>query len=145
MSPKKNSRKKEIYFDQAKTLFVEHLKTIGEIAEELPISTKTIINWKNEGNWDQSRAEFLQKRQSLHSDLYEFARELLKGIREDMKNGKKVESQRLYALTNILGLLKQSKKYEEERGLSEEERPKEVNNEEIIQELESILGVKLGK
>lgn len=104
--------KKHIYFQEAERLYVIEQCTIAEIASRLKLSEKTIRLWKEEGDWERKRAQFLKEKQSLAEELYVFARKLARSIMDDWEKGEKVDPGRLYALARILPLIIRVKDFE---------------------------------
>lgn len=132
-----NTKKKEQYFKDAERLYVEDLNTLSEITGKYKLSLKTLQNWKKDGCWEEKRKKYQDKRQSLHEELYDFARALLKSVKEDMENKVRVDPGRLYALNNILYSLKITKNYED---LKKPEEKKDAD--ETIKAVKELLGLK---
>ena len=105
--------KKDIYFPEAERLYVIEQMTINEIALRLPLNEKTVRNWKNIGNWEIKRKQYLKSKQSFHEELYEFSRKLMHSIKTDLDNGKKVDTGRFYTFTRLLPLITKVKEYED--------------------------------
>ena len=49
---------KQYLFNEAENQYVNHLKTVDTIAQELNLSRRTVLNWKEKGDWDHKRQEF---------------------------------------------------------------------------------------
>ena len=105
--------KKQLYFAEAERLYVQEQYTLNEIALHLHLAEKTIRTWKDEGNWDIRRKQYLAEKQNLHEELYLMCRYLSKSINEDLKAGNKVDAGRLYTLVRILPILGKTKDIEE--------------------------------
>ena len=99
------SNKKTEYFAEAERLFIVENYTLEDIANKLPVTTRTLIDWKKEGDWDRKRRELAKQKEAFHVELYEFSRILLRKVRTDMEAGKDASSGQLYALTNLLGIV----------------------------------------
>ena len=104
--------KKHLYFNEAERLYVVEQCTISEIASRLKLGEKTVRLWKEEGDWDRKRKQFLSERQSLAEELFVFARKLARSIMDDWDKGEKVDPGRLYALARLLPLILKVKDYE---------------------------------
>ena len=104
--------KKHLYFNEAERLYVVEQCTIAEIASRLNLGEKTVRLWKEEGDWDRKRKQFLSERQSLAEELFVFARKLARSIMDDWDKGEKVDPGRLYALARLLPLILKVKDYE---------------------------------
>lgn len=121
--------KKHLYFNEAERLYVIEQCTIAEIASRLGLAEKTIRLWKEEGDWERKRLQFLKEKQSLAEELFVFARKLARSIMDDWDKGQRVDPGRLYALARILPLILRVKDYE---SAIQEGKKEEVNIEEII-------------
>jgi hypothetical protein len=120
--------KKHLYFNEAERLYVVEQCTIAEIASRLGLGEKTIRMWKEEGDWERKRMQFLKEKQSLSEELFVFARKLARSIMDDWDKGEKVDTGRLYALTRLLPLIMKTKEFE----LTAEAKKEEINIEETI-------------
>lgn len=105
--------KKQIYYTEAERLYVVEQMTFSEIASRLNLAEKTIRNWKQEGDWETKRLEYLKEKRQFHEELYHFARKLAKSIENDMDTGKKIDPGRMYAFTRLLPLIYRVKEYED--------------------------------
>lgn len=121
--------KKHLYFNDAERLYVVEQCTIAEIASRLGLGEKTVRLWKEEGDWERKRAQFLKEKQSLAEELFVFARKLARSIMDDWDRGEKVDTGRLYALARILPLILKTKEYEQSLQAGKKE---ELNIEEVI-------------
>lgn len=134
-----NSKKKELYFLASEKLYVENFHTLSEISKKYHLAMKTMTNWKQEGGWEEKKKEYLEKKQSLNSDLFDLAKNLVKNIKEDLENKVKVEPGRYYALTSILSALAPTKKYED---IKKENAKDKKGSDEAIKEIKNLLGIK---
>ena len=66
--------KKKVYFSQAERLYVVEQKSVDKIASELNLNFKTVLIWKQQGNWEEKRFSFLKSKSMFHEELYEFSR-----------------------------------------------------------------------
>lgn len=105
--------KKSLYYDEAERLYVIDQCTINEVADRLKLGEKTVRLWKADGDWDSKRKQHLRQKEAFHEELYGFARTLMKAITEDMANGEKVDSGRLYTLGRLLPMITKVKDYED--------------------------------
>jgi len=120
--------KKHLYFNEAERLYIVEQCTIAEIASRLNLGEKTVRLWKEEGDWDSKRKQFLAERQSLAEELFVFARKLARSIMDDWDKGEKVDQGRLYALARLLPMILKVKDYE--ANISEKEE--KVNLDEVL-------------
>lgn len=122
--------KKDLYFSDAENLYVSELLTISEIASRLSLGEKTVRTWRDLGGWESKRKKYLKSKTSFHKELYDFSRELMKSLREDLKSGEKTDPSRFYTFVRLLPMIVKVKEYEdiiepktqkaEAKGLSDE-------------------------
>lgn len=105
--------KKEIFYTEAERLYVIEQLSLHETASRLNVSIRTLYQWKNEGDWDSKRSQYIKSRQSFHADLYEFARELMARVKEDLAENRDVSANRIYGLVKLLPLILKVKRYED--------------------------------
>ena len=98
---------------EAERLYVYELVTLEGIATRLNLNRKTPMQWKDEYDWENKRKKFLKSKQTLHHELYEFARKLMNGISADIESGEKIEPSRMYAFCKILPMFVKVKDYED--------------------------------
>lgn len=80
---------KRYLYPEAERLYIFDYMAVDSIADKLNVNRKTILAWKDEGDWTQRRKEYLKSKQSFHEELYDFARKLMEGIKADMEAGEK--------------------------------------------------------
>jgi hypothetical protein len=113
--------KKHLYMAEAERLYVHEQMPVAEIAGRLGVSEKTIRLWKEEGGWDEKRAQYLTSRKAFHEELYEFARALLKSVMSDFTEGKEPSPSRLFTLSKLLPQITKVKDYESTVGKGDTE------------------------
>jgi hypothetical protein len=135
--------KKAAYFAEAERLYVQDQCAPAEIASRLRLGEKTVRDWKIEGKWDEKRKAYILSRQSFHEELYEFARELMHSVREDIKLGQKVDAGRMYTMAKMLPMIMKVKDYEDVKQQKEKEgAPKEGITEDVVKMIErEVLGI----
>ncbi len=134
--------KKQLYFNEAERLYVVEQCTLMEIASRLRLGEKTVRIWKEEGDWETKRLQHIKSKEAFHEELYEFARKLMRTIKEDMENGKKVDPGRMYAFIRLLPLITKVKDYEDVLSKKETEEGKKGLTEDVLKIIESeILGI----
>lgn len=106
--------KKGLYFEEAERLYVVEQLTLIEVTKRIPVSERTLRTWKEEGDWEVKRSNYLSQRTSFHNELYDFTRELLTKVREDIAAGQDPNSGQLYTLMKLLDKLSKVKDYEDE-------------------------------
>lgn len=133
---------KKYLFNEAERLFIYEYLTVDELANKLNLNRKTVISWKEQGDWDKKRRDFLKSKQSFHQELYEFARKLMKDISCDLDAGEKVDPGRMYAFCRMLPMFGKVKEYEDVVAKKEvKEEPKGLTPELIAQIEEEVLGI----
>ena len=57
--------KKELYYDQAERLYVQGGHSIEKIGQLLPVSVKTLYQWKQYGDWGTRKRAHLASRRNV--------------------------------------------------------------------------------
>lgn len=134
--------KKLKYYDEAERLYVNESLGLDSIAAKLNLSKRTISYWKAQNDWDVKKKSYLHSKQAFHQELYDFSRELMYSIRQDMRNGEKVDQGRLFTFGRMIPLIAKIKSYEEGIRGNEQQENGELTKE-IIDKIETeILGIK---
>lgn len=135
--------KKEILFELAEKLYISEQMSINKIALKLNLDRKTIMNWRDEGNWQEKRFQLLQAERLFHQDLYVFSRKLMHVIQEQIENGEEPTPSKMLMFTRILSLLNKTREYEELISKKESKNQNKGLTEEVINQIqEDILGIK---
>ena len=133
---------KQYLIGEAENLFVYKLKTVETIANELNLSRKTVMNWKEKGDWDNKRKFYIKSKIAFHEELFEFARKIMKDITEDMEKGNKIDAGRMYAFCKLVPMFTKVKDYEDIVAKKEEKAtPRGLTPELIAQIEEEVLGI----
>ena len=133
---------KQYLIGEAENLFVYKLKTVETIANELNLSRKTVMNWKEKGDWDNKRQLHIKSKIAFHEELFEFARKIMKDITEDMEKGNKIDAGRMYAFCKLVPMFTKVKDYEDIVAKKEEKAtPRGLTPELIAQIEEEVLGI----
>ena len=133
---------KQYLIGEAENLFVYKLKTVETIANELNLSRKTVMNWKEKGDWDNKRKLYIKSKIAFHEELFEFARKIMKDITEDMEKGNKIDAGRMYAFCKLVPMFTKVKDYEDIMAKKEEKAaPRGLTPELIAQIEEEVLGI----
>ena len=133
---------KQYLIGEAENLFVYKLKTVETIANELNLSRKTVMNWKEKGDWDNKRKLYIKSKIAFHEELFEFARKIMKDITEDMEKGNKIDAGRMYAFCKLVPMFIKVKDYEDIVAKKEEKAtPRGLTPELIAQIEEEVLGI----
>ena len=135
--------KRDIHFPEAERLYVIEQMTINEISSKLRLNEKTVRIWKNMGDWENKRRKYLKSKLSFHEELYEFSRKLMSSIKDDLENGEKVDSGRLYTFTRLLPLITKVKEYEDIAAKSDDKEVNKGLTKDIVSLIEAeVLGIK---
>ena len=135
-----NSKKQ--YFDEAERLYVLDYCSLEEIANRLKLNRKTVMAWKEQGDWNNKRKKFLLSKQSFHEERYEFARTLMKDITSDIDAGEKVDPGRMYAFCKIIPMFTKVKDYEDIVAKKEQKETRKGLTPELIAQIEEeVLGI----
>ncbi len=105
------SKKHQLAAD-AERLYVNEQMTPEAIAGRLGICEKTVRIWKDEGRWAEKREAYVKSRQQFHEELYDFARLLMKSMKEDIAGNKKLDAGRMHMLMKIIPNIAKVKDYE---------------------------------
>lgn len=107
--------------EQARQMYIREQLSFREIGKRLGVNERTVRVWRSkEKDWDKEREAYLQSQKGFHEDLYEFTRELMASIRNDLRNGEKIDQSRLYCFKAILPLVVKPRDYEESQEAEEE-------------------------
>ena len=133
---------KQHLFNEAERLYIYNNKGLEAIAKELNLSRKTLMDWKEKGDWGERRKAYKKSKTAFHEELYDFARNLMKGIADDMAAGEKVDTGRIYAFCRILPMFVKVKDYEDIAAKKAEAfKPQGLTKEMIAKIEEDILGI----
>lgn len=133
---------KKYLINEAENLFVYKLKTLETIAQELKLSRRTLVDWKEKGDWDYKRKLYLKSKLAFHEEIFEFARKMMKDISADMEAGEKIDPGRMYAFCKIIPMCLKAKDYEDiVSKKAEKDKPKGLTADIIAQIEEEVLGI----
>ncbi|MBF0481282.1 MAG: DUF1804 family protein [Desulfovibrionaceae bacterium] len=136
--------KETVYGPEAERLYVYEQCGLAEIASRLNVAERTVRNWKERGDWDAKRKAYMSSRKAFHEELYEFSRELMAGIREDLQAKREVSPGRLYAFTKILPNIFKAKEYEDVSRANDKDAKPGDGAADTVGLIEDILGIKRG-
>lgn len=135
--------KEQLHGLEAERLYTIEQCTLAEISGRLDVSARTLQAWKAKGDWDAKRRAYLASRRSFHEELYEFGKDLLTKIRQDMTDGKDIPTGQLYALLRLLPNLIKVKDYEAVAGpAATDEKP--ASPEDATKDIQDILSMAYG-
>lgn len=135
--------KKHLYYSEAERMYVVNQMTIEEIASRANSNERTVRRWKEEGDWDTKKNQYLLSKQMFHEELYEFARKLMSGIKDDLDKGEKVDTGRMYAFIRMLPMILKVKEYEDISAKKDEKSDKKGLTQDIVELIEQeVLGLR---
>ena len=135
--------KKDMFSADAERMYVVEQHGLERVATDLDLNIKTVFAWKQEGNWEEKRLEYIKGKQMFHEELYYFARKLMQSIQDDIDQGRKTDSGKLYTFTRMLPLITKIKEYEDIATKKEEKnRDKTTLTDEDVKEIEDLLGIR---
>ena len=134
--------KEQLHGLEAERLYTIEQCTLAEIAGRLDVSARTLQAWKAKGDWDAKRRAYLASRRSFHEELYEFGKDLLTKIRQDMADGKDIPTGQFYALLRLLPNLIKVKDYEAVAQVETTE--KAASPEDATKDIQDILSMAYG-
>ena len=134
---------KQYLVSEAENLYIYKLKTVETIANELHLNRKTVMNWKEKGDWEHKRKLYVKSKLAFHEEIFEFARKIMKDITEDMENGNKIDASRMYAFCRIIPMCMKVKDYEDVMSAikNKNDKNKGLTPETIAKIEEEILGI----
>lgn len=138
--------KKDLLSSDAERMYVVEQHGLERIADDLGLNIKTVFAWKQEGDWEAKRFEFIKSKQMFHEDLYNFARKLMRSIEADIDEGRKSDNGKLYTFTKMLPLITKIKQYEDIVAKKQEDtKDKTTLSTEDVREIEELLGIRRHK
>lgn len=134
---------KQEHKEQARNLYVIHQLSLTDIAARLALSTRTLQNWKKDGDWERERSIACGSEGAFHSELFTMGEVLARQIRLDMEAGRTVAPERFTALDRIMTTAERSRKYEKETPKqTTDERTTEQKRIHMLARIRDTLGVK---
>ena len=132
---------KKYLFNEAEHLYINQLKTVETIARELNLCRKTVMTWKESGDWDRKRQELHKARMTIHEKMYKFAQKLLNDIIADIDAGNKVDASRMYAFNKLISSFNKAKAYEDVVHKPKKSEQKGLSADVIAKIEQEILGI----
>jgi len=129
-------------------MYVIEQKNLENISIELGLNFKTVLSWKQEGNWSEKRLDYIKGKQMFHEELYNFARKLMHSIEDDIDNNRKTDNGKLYTFTRMLPLITKIKEYEDiasKKEFEQKDKDRTTLTPEDVREIEDLLGIRRNK
>jgi hypothetical protein len=129
--------KAAIYFEEAQRLFVVEGFSIDAVESLLKknVTRRTLYNWRDQGNWDEKRTNYLNETKDLRAEIMEVARITIKEAKQNPT------PHAVYAMAKAIAALKS---YDGIALLSKEtteDERKGLTKEAISEIQKSVLGI----
>lgn len=139
--------KKAQYYIEAEERFVQERLSVEEIAQRIPVSSRTIGDWRRENDWDGKRERFAAQETSTTEKLYKLIQTLTDKAIESAENNEEPSQSQLYFIGRMAPLLLKLKKFEEdvqkpaEAGVTQETLDEQKRVAQELQETMMRLGL----
>lgn len=138
--------KKAQYYIEAERLFVQDRLSVEEIADRVPVSARSLGDWRREHDWDGKRVRFSETNTKTHEKLYTLIQTLTDKAIQSAQSGEEPSQSQLYFIGKMAPLLLKLQSYEEaatEKDDEPEQPKKQGLTEETIKKIEEeILGIR---
>jgi transposase-like protein len=98
----------EEHYELCEQLYVNKGYTLSRVKNETGVSLTTLTKWKDAGDWEKRRKQYLQTNRSLKALLEEIKLKLAKGVLDKLEKNE-IDTQAVYALSSLLRNTKQDK------------------------------------
>jgi hypothetical protein len=105
--------KKAQYYQIAEQLFVYDHLSVADIAEQLPVSDRTIGDWRRDGNWDARRDQTVALQTSTTEKLHKLVDKLIDNTVSSIEDGTGPSQSQLYLIGKLTPALIRMQKFEE--------------------------------
>ncbi len=105
--------KKPEYYPDAQRLYVQERLTFEAIAQQLPVSDRTLREWAKEGEWVERREAFAEVQTKSHDKLHKMLGLLIDRACEAIEEGKDPNPAQLNFIKGMAPSLVKLKAYEE--------------------------------
>ena len=134
--------KKAQYYIETEELFVQERLSVEEIAQRIPVSSRTIGDWRRENDWDGKRERFAAQETSTTEKLYKLIQALTDKAIQSAENNEEPSQSQLYFIGKMAPLLLKLKKFEEDVQKPAEEGVTEdtlAEQKQVVQELKETM------
>ena len=97
----KKKSKRDLYYEEAQSLYVAGMK-ISNIAEMLPVTRRTLSNWKSLGHWERRRELVTEHPKLISEALRGLVKQKVKALLENMEE---INLSRVDELNKIISLI----------------------------------------
>lgn len=134
--------KKDLHFATAEEMFVAKLMNVGDIADRLGLSEKTVRNWKAEGDWDRKRREAMYDGASIEESQRKIAVRISDLINRLLDEGE-IPPRHLFAyLLGVGSGMQKARAYEESIAPAEKPAASDTPTVEAARKAMETLGLK---
>lgn len=105
--------KKSQYYQIAEQMFVFDHLSVSDIAEQIPVSERTIGDWRRDGNWDVRRDQSVALQSSTTEKLHKLVDKLIDNTVSSIENGQEPSQSQLYLIGKLTPALIRMQKFEE--------------------------------
>lgn len=129
--------------EQARNLYVVHQMSLADIGDRLGLSTRTLQNWKKDGEWERERSQASGTEGAFHAELFAMGEVLARQIKLDLEAGREVAPERFSALERIVNTAEKSRKYEKESPKqAKDDRSPEEKRRDTMANIRELFGIK---
>jgi hypothetical protein len=105
--------KKPEYYSEAQRLYVQERLTFEAIAQQLPVSDRSLREWAKEGEWVERREAFVEVQTQSHDKLHKMISLLIDRVNTSLENGEDPNPAQLNFIKGMAPSLVKLKEYEE--------------------------------
>lgn len=120
--------KKETYYKQALALYTELYLTFDDIAEQIPVTSRTLRSWSKKNNWQQIKVKNQNHLHIISKDTKEIALNLAQIIKQKLRDGKEPSATSLNAFSKLASLTLNVQKF------NTENKKEDTTNDDILAE-----------
>lgn len=93
------------FYDEAESLYINDELSLDEISVKTGVSRRTFYYWMAKYKWNNKKHEIIKSQKALSEELFEFCRNLMHKIKNDIELNAPPNRAELYSLVNILKYL----------------------------------------
>lgn len=134
--------KRSACYDIAEAMFVEKRLSLDLISKDINVSTRTLGDWKREGDWEQKRLQFIKNQNACNRELYGLLKDLSEMARVTIKSNKVPEPHLLNTINNLSSAIVRLKTYEDMVVKEETEVKKEpASVDDKVNRIREVFGI----
>lgn len=105
--------KKSEYYQIAEQLFVVDRLSVSDIAKRIPVSERTVGDWRRDGQWDDRRDTMAALQTSTTEKLHKLVDKLIDNTVASIEGGTEPSQSQLYLIGKLTPALIRMQKFEE--------------------------------